>query len=221
MVIDDVGFEKITAEDQVTLISYHSETCGPATEGRTICDNMEQVYSDLAKHVLIFEGQIRLASVNCDKWSTICNTANVTNFPTYVPYRNGKEVTNGEESARDSGEKSLDRFLADVYHLLLSEFGRPTIVRELPDRIITDPYLPSIVVTLGGVRQGSSSGNTDGVLHCKDILDQLDQPMAKCWEFDAATDSCLMKEECLELDCHSNKMSGFVDAGKLLNTIFK
>jgi len=73
------------------------------------------------------------------------------------------------------------------------------------------------MVSLGEIRDFSTSTedkSTEAELNepsCKEVLEAQDG--SQCWVYDADTDTCSVKPECIAHECHPSKMTGFVNEG--------
>lgn len=80
--IDRAGFEKIAREPGVTLLDFGAERCGP-------CRVMEPVLAQLATE---YGARVRVVAVDCDREPELAERFLVRSMPTFVFWRDGREV---------------------------------------------------------------------------------------------------------------------------------
>jgi thioredoxin 1 len=80
--IDLAGFEKIAREPGVTLLDFGAERCGP-------CRVMEPVLAQLAQE---YGARVRVVAVDCDREPVLAERFLVRSMPTFVFWRDGREV---------------------------------------------------------------------------------------------------------------------------------
>ena len=79
----DANFQKkVLSSDQLTLVDFWAEWCGP-------CRAMGPVVEDLAKE---YSGKVNIGKLNVDHNPNVCMKYNVTSIPTILFIKNGKVV---------------------------------------------------------------------------------------------------------------------------------
>ena len=72
----------------MTVVFFHIEWCVP-------CRAMFSIVENVAKMSSVFNGDIRIGSVNCGDFPKLCESENVSAFPSLVHYRDGNELPEG------------------------------------------------------------------------------------------------------------------------------
>ena len=78
----------MTEGDHMTVVFFHIEWCVP-------CRAMFSIVENVAKMSSVFNGDIRIGSVNCGDFPKLCESENVSAFPSLVHYRDGNELPEG------------------------------------------------------------------------------------------------------------------------------
>ncbi|MEC7710759.1 MAG: thioredoxin [Thermoproteota archaeon] len=79
--LDSSNFEKQIGKDELTLVDFWAEWCGP-------CKSMHPIFSRLAKKY----DHVSFARVNVDSNQTIAMKFGVQSIPTFIMFRNGKPI---------------------------------------------------------------------------------------------------------------------------------
>lgn len=79
--LDQLNFEKVISENPLVLIDFWAEWCGP-------CRIMHPVFERMAKKY----PQIKFAKINVDKNQLIAQRFGVQAIPTFIMFKQGKEV---------------------------------------------------------------------------------------------------------------------------------
>lgn len=74
-------FEKLSVESNLVMLDFYADWCGP-------CKKIKQFYENLSK----MYPQIKFAKVNVDEAEDIATRFNVASLPTFILFRNGKEL---------------------------------------------------------------------------------------------------------------------------------
>ena len=80
--IDLAGFEAIAREPGLTLLEFGAQRCGP-------CRAMEPVLAQLAQEYVRW---VRVIAVDCDREPALAERFFVRSMPTFVVWRDGREV---------------------------------------------------------------------------------------------------------------------------------
>ena len=228
VVLDDKSFTKVIQGDQMSVVFYHISWCAP-------CNQMKEVMQTVAKKTIQFNGDIRIASVDCGSYPDVCYKQNITAYPTYVMYRDEQELPNG----RLDGVMSTTDLVSTVRKMVdekpmqkrrVSFYGpSDEVIQSLIDPLIV-PIQTAILVPESGTdskdnepEEDEDTANTFGVSvgtasKCRENLSMFDGTKGLldtgCWEFDPLTETCHIRNpSCLVLDCLSDRMSGFIRRG--------
>lgn len=80
--IDLAGWDALASQPGVTLLDFGAERCGP-------CRVMEPVLASLAKE---YGRRVRVVAVDCDREPELAQRFLVRSMPTFVFWRDGREV---------------------------------------------------------------------------------------------------------------------------------
>ena len=95
--VNDKNFqEKVLASDQVILVDFYADWCGP-------CQQLNPIIAALAKQ---YEGKAVIAKVNVDEARDVSFKYQVSSIPRLILFKNGKMIKNVE--ARDLGALSKE-----------------------------------------------------------------------------------------------------------------
>jgi protein disulfide-isomerase-like protein len=81
-VLDASNHKKFIETNNVTLIEYYAPWCGH-------CKNLKPIYENAAT---LLKGEFKLAKVDCDSQKSICNSMNITSYPSLKFFENGIDV---------------------------------------------------------------------------------------------------------------------------------
>ena len=79
--LDNSNFDLVIAKDNLTLVDFWAEWCGP-------CKLMHPVFERMAKR----NKQVKFARVNVDQNRAISMKLGVQAIPTFIMFKNGKEI---------------------------------------------------------------------------------------------------------------------------------
>lgn len=79
--ITDANFDSVLQENEITVIDFWAEWCGP-------CKMLTPIITKLSENNV----DISIGKANIDDASTITNEYNVRNIPTLLFFKNGKVV---------------------------------------------------------------------------------------------------------------------------------
>ena len=73
---------------------------------------------------------------------------------------------------------------------------------------------PGALLKLGAQFTKDQSQKLSGFANCANLVQNNAE--LNCWTYDAATNSCKIKDSdaCLKLECNTTKMTGFISVGK-------
>jgi thioredoxin 1 len=76
------SFQELIQSSTPVLVDFYADWCGP-------CKAMNPVIQDVARTV---QGTVRVIKVNIDKSDSAASAFNVNAVPTFILFRNGKQV---------------------------------------------------------------------------------------------------------------------------------
>ena len=79
--VTNKDFEKIISNNDITLIDFYADWCGP-------CKALAPIIDDIAKN----EAHITVGKVNVEEERELATKYGVRSIPTMVIFKNGKEV---------------------------------------------------------------------------------------------------------------------------------
>ena len=79
--VTNKDFEKIISNNDITLIDFYADWCGP-------CKALAPIIDDIAKN----EAHITVGKVNVEEERDLATKYGVRSIPTMVIFKNGKEV---------------------------------------------------------------------------------------------------------------------------------
>ena len=79
--VTNKDFENIISNNDITLIDFYADWCGP-------CRALSPIIDDIAKS----ETHIKVGKVNVDEERELANKYHVRSIPTMVVFKGGKEV---------------------------------------------------------------------------------------------------------------------------------
>ena len=91
-------YKELTASAPVVLVEFYASWCPH-------CQRMMPIVADIKKKV---EGKVVVAQFDIDEYTELSDSEGVETIPTFILYRNGKEVW------RQSGEMTEEALLSRV-----------------------------------------------------------------------------------------------------------
>ena len=100
------NYETETQQSELpVLVDFWGEKCGPCMALMPAVEALEEEYA----------GQLKLTKVNAYQNRMLCARLRVLGLPTYIVYKNGKEVSriSGEETSISQIKAAVEAALAD------------------------------------------------------------------------------------------------------------